>query len=152
MGTRFAGCGDVRTLEELSNALLDGGNTGACAVGTDTANIFQEESRALQHIGLVSQAAQQDLLVLQELRMLEKTQDLAEEGDGLLVELLRVADIGADDLGERQAGIALSKGCAVFLRLDGQLATHSILGLDDLGLDVPDMQPGHLEGGMDLAG
>lgn len=79
---------------------------------------------------------EQGALLLQQLGVLDQAQDLAEEGEGLLVELLGVADVGGDDLGEGQVLVAVGKLAAELLALDGQLATHGVLGLAHVRVDV----------------
>lgn len=82
--------------------------------------------------------------MLEQQRVLEQTENLAEEGDGLLVELLGVTNVGADDLVEGKVlGVALSDLGAVLLRLDGQLAADGVLGLDDVRVDVLDGETAH---------
>lgn len=127
----------MHTLEELGDALLDGRDTVAGAVGANAADILQQPPGPLNDIGLVSQVVDEHVLLLQELGVLEETGYLAEEGKGLLVELLGVADVGGDDLVEGQV-VSLAAGDlgAVLLRLDGQLATDGVLGLLDVGVDV----------------
>lgn len=85
--------------------------------------------------------ADEDVLLLEQLGVLDQTQDLAEEGDGLLVELLGVADVGGDDLVEGQVLVAPGELGSVLLRSDGELASHGVLCLDDMGVDVVDIQP-----------
>lgn len=76
-------------------------------------------------------------LVLEKYRVLEKTGDLAEEGDGLLVELLRVANVCRNNLFEGEiAGIALCDLGSVFLGLDSKFTTNGVLGSDDSLVDV----------------
>lgn len=79
--------------------------------------------------------------MLQKQGVLEQTQDLSKEGDGLLVELLGVADVCGDDLLEWEIGVAPGKLGTIFLRLDGELATDGVLGLPDVRVDVVDIQP-----------
>lgn len=75
--------------------------------------------------------------MFQKLRMLYNTENLAEEGDGLLIELLRVSDVGRDDLLERQIRTGtLGELSPVLLRLDGQLTAHSVLRRFDVLIDV----------------
>lgn len=99
----------VLTLEKVGDALADGRDTVACAVGANGADLLQQPFGSLNDIVLVSKGLLQSLLILQEQRVLDQTQDLAEECDGLLVQLLRVADVGRDDLGKGQAGLAAAE-------------------------------------------
>lgn len=124
------------TLEEVGDALTNSRDTVACAVGADGADLLQQPFGALNDVVVVAKRVLESLLVLQEQGVLNQAQDLAEEGDGLLVELLRVADVGRDDLGEGQARLAAAELGAELLRLDGQLAADGVLGLDDVGVDV----------------
>lgn len=81
--------------------------------------------------------------MLQKVRVLEQTQDLAEEGDRLLVELLRIADVGTYNLLEGQGLVALSNPGAVLLGLDSKLAADGVLGLDDVRVDVSESKSRH---------
>lgn len=140
------------TLEELGNALLDGWNTGTGTVGTDGADALEEPLCTLNHVGLVAEVVDQDIFLLEKLGVLQQTGDLSEEGDGLLVQLLGVADVGRDDLVEGQVtALALVQRSAELLGLDGQLATDGILGRANVGVDVVDGEPGHV-GGPAMAG
>ena len=135
------------TLKELGNAIADGRNTSAGAVGTDRADLAHEELGTLDNIGLVSEAVDEDILVLEKSGVLEETEDLSEEGDGLLVELLGVANVGRDDLRKGKAfGLALGDLSSVDLRLDGKLATDGVLGSDDVLVDVIDGKSSHFGG------
>lgn len=131
------------TFEELGNALLDGGHARAGAVGAHGADLLEQPLGALNDVGLVAEAVDQDILILEQLRVLEQAADLAEEGDGLLVELLRVADVCRDDLLEGEAVVALAQARAELLRLDGELAAHRVLGPPDVGVDVVDGESRH---------
>ena len=134
---------EIRTLEEFRNALLDHGSTRASAVSADTANMIEEPLRALNDVALVPERVQQDILVLQQLGVFEDTENLAEESDGLLVELLGISNIGGDDLGEGQVLVALLNLRPVVLRLDGQLTTHGVFSLDHVRVDVFRVEPAH---------
>jgi len=125
------------TFEELGNTLFDGRHTCACTVGSDVANIAQQPLCSRDDIALVSQRLNEDIFVLEQFWVLEQTENLTEESDGLLVELLRVADVCTDDGVKGQAGIAaLADLGPVLLRLDGKLATDGVFGLDDVLVDV----------------
>ena len=128
------------TLEEVGDALADGRHAVAGAVGSDRADLGEEPLSALQHVRLVAELVQEDVLVLEEDGVLDEAEYLAEEGDGLLVELLGVADVCRDDLVKGQAGSALPEEGPVLLRLHGQLATHGVLGSADMGVDVVDVE------------
>lgn len=65
--------------------------------------LFQEPSRTLERIRLVVQTVEQDIFLLEQLRILHQADDLAEESDGLLIKLLRVSDVGRDYFVEREA-------------------------------------------------
>jgi hypothetical protein len=79
--------------------------------------------------------------MLQQLRVLHQTEHLAEEGNGLLVELLRVADVGCDDSVEGQVlALAFGQSSLELLRADSEFATDSIFGLFDVRVDVVDVQ------------
>ena len=131
------------TLQELGNALLNGGHAAAGTVGADGANMLEQRLCAGNDVGLVAQAVDEDILLLEKLGVLQQAEDLAEEGDGLLVELLRVANVGVDDLAERQRGVAVGQCSLVLLRPDGKLAAHSVLGRPHAGVDRVDCQSGH---------
>lgn len=79
--------------------------------------------------------------MLEEEGVLDEAQDLAEECDGLLVELLGIADVGRDDLLKGKAGESLMEESPVLLRLHSQLATHGVLGGADVRVDVVDVEP-----------
>ena len=101
--------GSGRTLNEPRHALPDPRRALALAVCADALNVVQQPSRPVKHILLVPQRLRQDLPILQQLWVLEEARDLPEEGDGLLVELLRVSDVGGDDGvkgGSSAAGVA----------------------------------------------
>lgn len=129
------------TLEELGNALFDNRNTVAGAVGPDRANMAQKPPGALDDIRLIAEAVDEHILLVQQLGVLEDTEDLAEEGDGLLVQLLGVADVGRDDLGKGEVAGAVCELGAVLLGLDGELAADGVLGGPDVGVDVVDAEP-----------
>jgi hypothetical protein len=69
-----------------------------CAYALD---FLEQLLRARNDIGLVAQAVDEDVLVLQQAGVLEQTCDLAEECYGFLVELLRVANVRGNDCVER---------------------------------------------------
>lgn len=83
----------------------------------------------------------QDILLLEQLGVLDQRQDLAKEGDGLLVELLGIADICRDDMVEGQISVTLGQLGPELFRLDGELTTDSVLRRADIGVDVVDGQP-----------
>ena len=56
----------------------------------------------LNDISLVAETIDESILLLQQLGVLEDAEDLSEKGNWLLVELLRVTDVGRDDLLEGQ--------------------------------------------------
>lgn len=126
----------ILTLKEVGNALANSRDAVACTVGADRAYFAQQPLGSLDDIVLIAEGFLQGLLVLQEQRVLDQTEDLAEESNGLLVQLLRVANVGRDDLGERQTLFATAKLGPELLRLDSKLTTDSILGLDNMGIDV----------------
>lgn len=126
------------TLDKLGNALLDDGNTVAGAVRADGANAGEQLLGAGNDIGLVAEAIDEDVLLLEQQRILENGEDLAEKGEGLLVELLGVANVGADDVVKRQRLVALGEAGAVLLRLDGELAADGVLGVADALVDGVD--------------
>lgn len=98
----------------------------------------------MHNIRLITQTVDKHILLLQKLGVLQQAQNLTEESNGLLVELLRVANVGRDDLVERQVlgGIAaLGQRRSVLLRLDGKLAADGILGRHDVLVDVIDSEP-----------
>ncbi len=133
----------VLTLEKISDALPDGRHTVARAVGAYRADVLEEPLCPLDHVGLVAELVEEHILMLQQLRVLDEAEHLAEECDGLLVELLRVADVGRDDLPEGQVGVAPAKFSAVLLRLDGELAPDGVLGRPNVGVDVVVREPRH---------
>lgn len=124
------------TLEEVGDALADGRHAVAGAVGSDRADLGEEPLSALQHVRLVAELVQEDVLVLEEDGVLDEAEDLAEEGDGLLVELLGVANVGRDDLLEGEARLSPGQLGAELLRLDGKLTPYGVLGRLDMGVDV----------------
>ena len=130
----------ITLLDEVGNTLADDGGTLAVTVGADALNVGQKSLCAVENILLVPEGCAEGVGVLQQLRVLEKTEDLTEEGDGLLVQLLRVSDVGEDDAVEGQRLVSLGESHAVLLGLDGQLTTDGILGLLDLRVDVVDVQ------------
>lgn len=126
------------TLNKLGNALLDGGHTGTGTVGADGADALEQELGALNDVGLVAQRVDEGLLVVEQARVLEDAEDLAEKGNGLLVELLGVANVGIDDLVKRQRLVALVEAGAEGLGLEGELAADGVLGVDDALVDLVD--------------
>ena len=79
----------------------------------------------------------QGLLVVEQHGVLEKTGDLSEKGNRLLVELLRVANVGRNDLVERKvAGIALCDLGPVLLGLDSKFTSDGILSGDNPLVDI----------------
>src|SRR3569833_595007 len=66
---------------------------------------------------------------------------MAEEGQGPLVELRRVANVGRDDLLEGKVGSSLVQLGPELLRLDGELAADSVLGCLDMRVDVVVVEP-----------
>jgi hypothetical protein len=141
--TRFQSTGVERggllTLQELGHTVLDGRHTRARAVRADRVALAQQPLCPLHHVGLVAALLHQHVGAVDEAGVLEQRRDLAEEGDGLLVQLLRVADVGADDLAEGQVGAGAAGDLgAVLLRLDRQLAADGVLGLLDVRVDGGD--------------
>jgi hypothetical protein len=110
----------LRTLNILGDALADAWCALALAVCAHALDFLQQLLRARNDIGLVAQAVDEDILVLEQRWVLQQTGDLAEERDGLLVQLLRVSDIRCDHGVEGQVlALALCQLRAVLLRLDG---------------------------------
>lgn len=109
-------------------------------VSTNALNIGEQGLGPVDHVLLVPEGGLEDLGVVQQHRVLDETEDLAEEGNRLLVELLGVSDIGEDDAVEGEGLVALSQTLAVFLRLDGQLTAHGVLGRPDVRVDVVDAE------------
>lgn len=134
------------TLEELGNALLDSVHTAAGAVGTNRAALLEQPLGTLNDVGLVAKAVDQDILLLEQIGVLKQTEHLAEEGDGLLVQLLGVANVGGDNLVEGQAGVALVQAGTQLLRLDGELTADSIFSCADVRVDVVDVEAAHFRG------
>lgn len=134
------------TLEELGNALLDSVHTAAGAVGTNRAALLEQPLGTFDDVGLVAKVVDQDILLLEQVGVLEQTEHLAEEGDGLLVQLLGVANVGRDDLVKGQAGVALVQARTKLLRLDGELAADGIFGGADVRVDVVDVEAAHFRG------
>lgn len=126
------------TLEEVGNVLADSRGTVAGAISSYGADMLEEPLGALNNISLVAEVVDEDILLLEEKRVLEETEDLAEEGDGLLVKLLGVADVGRDDLVEGEVGGSTEQAGTELLGLDGKLATHSVLSRSDVRVDVVD--------------
>ena len=75
----------MRTLDVLCNALPDAWCTLTLTVCANALDLLEQLPRALKHVRLVSKALEQNVLVLQQARVLEYTRDLPEECDGLLV-------------------------------------------------------------------
>lgn len=134
------GCklGPRRTFNKSGNALLDSRSTVAGTVSTDRTNTGEQLLCALNDVGLVAEAVDQDILLLEEQWVLENGENLAEKGEGLLVELLGVANVGTDDLVKRQRLVALGEEGTELLRLDGELAADSVLGVADTLVDGVD--------------
>lgn len=63
----------------------------------------------LNDISLVAETIDESILLLQQLGVLEDAEDLSEKGNWLLVELLRVTDVGRDDLLEGQRLVTLGQ-------------------------------------------
>jgi hypothetical protein len=127
----------VAALDVFGDRLADASCALRLRVCADAVDVLEQLLRARNHVRLVAEGPRQDVLVLQQLRVLQQRGDLAEECDGLLVELLRVADVGGDDRVEGQVlALALGQLRAVRLRLDGQLAADGILGRADVRVDV----------------
>jgi hypothetical protein len=136
-GRRESDATSILTLNKLGDAIADSGNTSAGTVSTDRADLAQEELGTFDDIGLVAKVLGKSLLVLKQQRVFKKTGDLSEEGDGLLIELLGVADVCGNDLFERKiVGIALCDLGSVFLGLDGKFTTDGVLGSDDALVNV----------------
>lgn len=120
--------------------LADSRGAVAGAVSSYGADMLEEPLGALNDISLVAEVVDEDILLLKKQRVLEETEDLTEEGDGLLVELLGVADVGRDDLVEGKAGGSTEQAGTELLGLDGKLATHSVLGRSDVRVDVVNVE------------
>jgi hypothetical protein len=131
----------VSSLDEIGNGLPDTKRTLRLRVCADRLDILEQGPGTLDNILLVAQALLQNVLVLQQLRVLHQTEHLAEESDGLLVELLRVANVGSDNIVEGQVlALALGQSGLELLRANGKFATDSIFCLLDVRVDVVDVQ------------
>jgi hypothetical protein len=144
-GTRL-GNGERLTLNEVGHALLDARRTSAVAVGAHALHLLQQAPRPRDDVGRVAQPLE-GLLMVEQGRVLEQRGDLAEEGERLLVELLRVADVCEDDVVEGQA-LALAGGDlgAQLLGALGDQAADGVLGGDDMLVDTgqaEDLWGGH---------
>ena len=134
-------CGEpITLLDESSNTLPDNGCSLTMTVGAHTVNILQESLGTLNDILLVAKGCLEGLGVFQQQRVLDQTQHLTEEGDGLLVQLLRVANVRKDHTVKGQRLVSLCELHTQFLGLDGQLTTHGILGFPHVGVDVVQVQ------------
>lgn len=120
--------------------LSDGRGAVAGTVSSYGADILEEPLGALNDISLVAEVVDEDVLMLEKQRVLEETEDLAEKGDGLLVKLLGVADVGRDDLAEGDVGGSTEKGGPELLGLDGKLTAHSVLGRSDVRVYVVNVE------------
>jgi hypothetical protein len=108
------------TLNVLGNALSDAWCALALAVCAHALDFLQQLLRPRNDIRLVAQAIDEHILVLEQSRVLQQTCDLAEECDGLLVQLLRVSNVRCDDGVEGEIfALALCQRRAVLFRLDG---------------------------------
>lgn len=126
-----------RTLNVLCNALADAWCALALAVCAHALDLLEQLLCACDDVRLVAQAVDEDIFVLEQVGVLEQTGDLAEKGNGLLVQLLGVANVGCNDGVERQVfALTLCQLRAVRLRLYGQLAAHRILGRAHMRVDV----------------
>ena len=130
----------ITLFDEPSNTLPDNRCTLTMTVGTNTVHILQESLGTLNDILLVAKGCLEGLGVLQQQRVLHQTQHLTEEGDGLLVQLLRVANVRKDHTVKGQRLVSLCELHTQFLGLDGQLTTHGILGFPHVGVDVVQVQ------------
>lgn len=102
-------------------------------VGTDGAQVGHDDAGALQNVlredcGRVG--------VVEQVRVLQERQDLSVELERLLVQLLRVADVGVDDLGERDRVWVLVELLSQLLCACWDLAAHRVLGLDGVLVEV----------------
>lgn len=120
----------------------------ALTVCAYAANILKQLPRPVDNVLLVAQSVLQHLLMLQQQRVLYDTGDLAEEGNGLLVELLRVADVGGNDCVEGEVAlVALCQTGTILLALDCELTAHGVLGRFDVRVDVVNGESLHFVGG-----
>ncbi|KAI5295498.1 hypothetical protein KEM55_006177, partial [Ascosphaera atra] len=132
----------VAGLDELGDAAAGDGDAGALAVGAYALGVDQETAGALEDVGLVVAAGDEVVAQGEEGGVLEEGEDLPEEGDGLLVELLGVADVGEDDAVEGEGG---GGGAAFGLEEDavlfgarGEGAADGVFGAHDVGVDGGD--------------
>jgi len=128
------------TLKEVGDALPDSRNAVAGAVGSYGPNMLKKPLCTLSHVALVAELVQEHIFVVEQGGVLEETEDLAEESDGLLIELLGVADVGRDNLGEGKIGQATLEVGAVLLRLDGELTTDGIFSGLHMRIDIVDIE------------
>ena len=105
----------IALLDELGHGVADPGGALGLRVCAHGFYFGQEPFGAVDDIGGVVEGGLQGGFVGEEGGVLEDGEDLAEEGDGFLVELLRVADVGGDDgvEGEGLVGVGGRSGRVV---------------------------------------
>ena len=124
------------TFNKPRNTLLNISSTSRIAISTDATNLFEQNPSALDGILLVAESGKTGL-VLEQIRPFQETSYLTKEGDGLLIELLRIANVGKDDGVEGEVlslaffELGLVLRCAL-----GNETTHSVLGCFDVRVDV----------------
>lgn len=141
----------IHTLNELGNTLLDSWSSRTSTVCTNRADSLQQPSRPLNNIRLVSQLVQQDILLLQKWGIFHQAQHLSEERNGLLIQLLRVSNIGRNNLIERQTLRSLRQLRSILLRPHRQLSSNRVLRLLDMRVDIIDIQTAELRSRRHLA-
>ena len=81
----------ISALDEVCYALSNARGPLRLRIRPDTLDVVEQLPRPFNHVRLVAQTVEQHVFVVKEERVLQQTRHLPEEGDGLLVQLLRVA-------------------------------------------------------------
>ena len=98
----------ITLLNKLGNRLSDSRNTLGMRVSADGSNFINKKLGTLNRVLLEEEFR---IGVLKKVGVLNQSQDLSVKGDGVLVKLLGVANVGVDDLLKgKGTGVSLKRG------------------------------------------
>jgi len=130
----------ITLLNKLGNRLSDSRNTLGMRVSADGSNFINKKLGTLNRVLLEEEFR---IGVLKKVGVLNQSQDLSVKGDGVLVKLLGVANVGVDDLLKgKGTGVSL-KLLAELLSAEGESAADGVLGVNYVLVKLVDSERGH---------
>jgi hypothetical protein len=130
----------ITLLNEFGNRLSNNGNTLGMRISANGSNL---SNKGLGTLNRVLFKEQLRIGILEEIRVLNQSKDLSVKGDGVLIKLLGVTNIGVDDLFKRKGiGVSLEL-LAELLSAESESAADCVFGVDYVFVKLVDSERGH---------